>query len=86
VLVRLGEDAPSGESLAEAAIGAGVPFRIVALDEPEAIAAYERKLVLVRPDGHVCWRGDAEPADAAAVMDVVRGAAEVDANRSTVAA
>ena len=29
--------------------------------------------VLVRPDGHVAWRADAEPADAAALIDVVRG-------------
>jgi hypothetical protein len=36
--------------------------------------AYERRLVLVRPDGHVAWRGDASPADPLAVIDRVRGA------------
>jgi hypothetical protein len=36
--------------------------------------AYQRALVLVRPDGHVAWRADAEPLDARAVMDTVRGA------------
>jgi flavin-dependent monooxygenase StaC len=35
---------------------------------------YERALVLVRPDGHVAWRADQEPADAAALADCVRGA------------
>ena len=35
---------------------------------------YQRRLVLVRPDGHVAWRADAEPEDARAVIDVVRGA------------
>ena len=36
---------------------------------------YERKLVLVRPDGHVAWRGDdGRPADALAMVDRVRGA------------
>ena len=34
-----------------------------------------RKLVLVRPDGHVAWRGDECPADAGAIVDRVRGAA-----------
>jgi hypothetical protein len=29
--------------------------------------------VLVRPDGHVAWRADAEPADAGALIDMVRG-------------
>jgi hypothetical protein len=29
----------------------------------------------VRPDGHVAWRGDAPPADCAAVLDCVRGVA-----------
>jgi hypothetical protein len=36
-------------------------------------AAYERRLALVRPDGHVAWRADAEPADADALIDVIRG-------------
>jgi hypothetical protein len=31
--------------------------------------------VLVRPDGHVAWRADAEPADADALIDVIRGQA-----------
>src|SRR5262249_44129670 len=39
-----------------------------------AIELYEKRLVLVRPDGHVAWRGDASPLDAAAVIDRVRGA------------
>jgi hypothetical protein len=29
--------------------------------------------VLVRPDGHVAWRGDKTPLDAATVIDRVRG-------------
>jgi hypothetical protein len=37
-------------------------------------ALYGRKLVLVRPDGHVAWRGDMLDRDAGAIMDVVRGA------------
>jgi len=74
VLVRFGEDAPDGSALADAAAARGVPLRIELVQEAEAASLYERKLVLVRPDGHVAWRGDAEPADALAVIDRVRGA------------
>jgi hypothetical protein len=51
-----------------------VPLEVVALDAPDVIKAYERRLVLVRPDGHVAWRADAEPQDARVLVDVVRGA------------
>ncbi|MFN9473129.1 hypothetical protein [Acidovorax sp.] len=36
--------------------------------------AYERPLVLVRPDGHVAWRGS-HVEHAGQVVDTVRGAA-----------
>lgn len=43
----------------EAAMDArGVPLRVERIYLPEIAALYERKLVLVRPDGHVAWRGD----------------------------
>ena len=74
VLVRLGAAAPDGAAIAAAAKSRGVPLRTVTVDEPEAAAIYERRLVLVRPDGHVAWRGDAVPADSLAMMDRVRGA------------
>ena len=67
-------DAPAGEGLQRAAAERGVPLEIVALDVPEVLAAYERRLVLVRPDGHVAWRADAEPQDARTIIDRVRGA------------
>jgi hypothetical protein len=41
---------------------------------PEASVLYRHKLVLVRPDQHVAWRGDAEPADPLDLVDLVRGA------------
>jgi 2-polyprenyl-6-methoxyphenol hydroxylase-like FAD-dependent oxidoreductase len=67
--------APSGTAIEAAARARGVPVSTVALDEPEAAALYERKLALVRPDGHVAWRADDPPADALALVDTVRGAA-----------
>ena len=42
--------------------------------DAKARALYARDLVLVRPDGHVAWRGDAAPDDALTVVDRVRGA------------
>lgn len=78
VLVRLGADAPSGDTLVRAANATGVPLTVVSLEEPDVVAAYQRKLVLVRPDGHCCWRGDADPDDATAIIDTIRGA-RVDA-------
>jgi 2-polyprenyl-6-methoxyphenol hydroxylase-like FAD-dependent oxidoreductase len=74
VLARFGHDAPDGAALAAAAAARGVPLRRVAIEEPAAVDRYERKLVLVRPDGHVAWRGDREPDDSLAVIDRVRGA------------
>jgi 2-polyprenyl-6-methoxyphenol hydroxylase-like FAD-dependent oxidoreductase len=67
--------APAGDAIEQAARTRGVPLTSVALDEPETAALYERRLVLVRPDGHVAWRADAAPADAVALIDRVRGAA-----------
>jgi 2-polyprenyl-6-methoxyphenol hydroxylase-like FAD-dependent oxidoreductase len=74
VLLRLGPNAPAGEGLQQAAADAGVPLEVVALAEPDVLAAYERRLVLVRPDGHVAWRDDVDPRDARAVIDCLRGA------------
>ena len=73
-LLRLGADAPKAERLRAAADAAGVPLDVVELDAPDVAALYQRRLVLVRPDGQVAWRADAEPDDARAVIDVVRGA------------
>jgi len=75
VLLRLGSDPPDAARLCDAAKACGVPLRELALTDPEVAALYEQRLVLVRPDGQVAWRADQAPADAAAVIDRVRGAA-----------
>jgi hypothetical protein len=72
VLLRF-PGAPDPVAFETAAHRAAVPFRVVALVDPGIAALYERKLVLVRPDGMVAWRGDAMPKDAARVIDIVRG-------------
>ncbi len=68
---RTAEVAP----LAAAAARCGVPLAILDVDAGEIPPAYRHRLVLSRPDQHVAWRGDALPADVAALIDLVRGAA-----------
>ncbi len=51
----------------------GVPLMSKRIDNPEIANLYERAYVLVRPDGHVAWRGDALPDDPGALIDRVRG-------------
>ncbi|MDP4594342.1 MAG: hypothetical protein NWT00_07235 [Beijerinckiaceae bacterium] len=74
VLMRLGADAPDVSAFQQAATAAGVPLTVVNNVEPDVVTAYERKLVLVRPDGHSAWRGDGVPDDPQAIIDCVRGA------------
>jgi 2-polyprenyl-6-methoxyphenol hydroxylase-like FAD-dependent oxidoreductase len=73
VLLRLGDGA-DGAGIAAAAASRGVPLATITLGEPGLRDLYERNLVLVRPDGHVAWRGDRAPSDALALVDTVRGA------------
>ena len=75
MLLRLGDDAPNEAALVSAFARRGVPLAVAAIADLSIRELYERRLVLVRPDGHVAWRGDAMPADPLAVVDCVRGAA-----------
>jgi hypothetical protein len=78
VLLAFRGAAAEASSMAAAAHSCGVPFKTVAIDDPEIAALYGRRLVLVRPDGHVSWRGDAPPTDPHALLDLVRGAVRED--------
>ncbi|MGI0015099.1 MAG: 2-polyprenyl-6-methoxyphenol hydroxylase, partial [Nitrososphaera sp.] len=51
-----------------------LPLKVVTLDEPGVRELYESPFVLVRPDGHVAWRGDSVPVNAADIIEQVRGA------------
>ena len=62
-----------GAALRTAAAAVGMPLDEVDLPEPEVLRAYEQPLVLVRPDGHVAWRGSRLPDDVAALVDRLRG-------------
>ncbi len=75
VLLRMGSNAPSVDGFISTADRRGMPMEVISLDVAELSALYDRKLVLVRPDGHVAWCGDSAPNDCEAVIDRVRGAA-----------
>jgi hypothetical protein len=51
----------------------GVPLKIIQLQQEGLTKIYERNLLLVRPDQHIAWRGDALPADFAQVLKQVTG-------------
>ncbi|HKQ29128.1 MAG TPA: hypothetical protein VJT77_11050, partial [Burkholderiales bacterium] len=70
VLLSFGGEATS---IAAAALERRVPLKIVEIDAPDIARLYERRLVLVRPDGHVAWRADSPPREPLALIDVVRG-------------
>jgi 2-polyprenyl-6-methoxyphenol hydroxylase-like FAD-dependent oxidoreductase len=74
VLLRLGTHPPALGGLIDAAVQRRVPIRAVDLFDRKIAGLYEKRLVLVRPDGHVAWRGDVMPEDALALIDRVRGA------------
>jgi 2-polyprenyl-6-methoxyphenol hydroxylase-like FAD-dependent oxidoreductase len=54
--------------------GRRVPLEITVCKDAEIAELYERPFVLVRPDGHVAWRGYDLPADPSRLVDTVRGA------------
>lgn len=67
-------DPSDAAPLVEAAKARGVPLRVEAVRDPAITRLYQRPLVLVRPDGHVAWRGESLPPDAGRLIDQVRGA------------
>jgi hypothetical protein len=58
-LLRLGHAPHGGETFAAAANALGVPLAILEVQEPEIRELYQADLILIRPDQHVAWRGNA---------------------------
>lgn len=73
VLLRFGPATAETERLMAAAAKVKLPLEIVQIDQAAIASLYRKRLVLVRPDGHVAWRGDELPDDAAHLIDLVRG-------------
>ncbi|HZD91164.1 MAG TPA: FAD-dependent monooxygenase [Pseudolabrys sp.] len=73
VLMRFDGGAPI-EPIVQAAAARRVPLTVHTIASRDAAALYARKLALVRPDGHMAWRGDEPPSDPGHLLDTVRGA------------
>lgn len=64
------------EPLRAAAQDRGMPMMLLDVESDDPLrAVYTTALVLVRPDQHVAWRGDAVPDRPDHLVDLVRGAA-----------
>lgn len=68
-------DAPVGaaQALADAAAELGIPLTLVADSYAGGRQHFGYRLILVRPDQHVAWVGDAAPADSTALLRKVTG-------------
>ena len=71
-LLDLSDD-HAGKALVELALAGGVPIGYLDLAEPELRARFGHDLMLIRPDGHVCWHGDLAPDGWPAILRRVTG-------------
>ena len=62
------------DALTAAAAREQLPLTVLDIRDGAAHALYERDLVLIRPDQHVAWRGNAPPVDPQRLIDRIRGA------------
>jgi 2-polyprenyl-6-methoxyphenol hydroxylase-like FAD-dependent oxidoreductase len=60
-------------SVVDAAERLGIPMTLHHIPSEEARSLYERKIVLVRPDGHVAWRGNEVPENPQSILERVTG-------------
>jgi 2-polyprenyl-6-methoxyphenol hydroxylase-like FAD-dependent oxidoreductase len=63
----------TNQNIENLAIQLGIPLKFVYLQKTEALRLYEKNYVLVRPDGHVAWRGDSLPKDCMNLLQIVSG-------------
>lgn len=72
-LLRLGRNKDDAAGLRAAFAAIGAPLSTLDIDSEAVRDAYEVDYLLVRPDLHVAWRGDALPKDPGSVARVVTG-------------
>jgi hypothetical protein len=72
-LLRLGRNKADASGLQKAFAALRAPLSVLDIDNVRVREVYGFDYLLVRPDLHVVWRGNALPADAEAVARVVSG-------------
>ena len=72
-LLKLGGSAADTSDLERAMRARQAPFTVLTIDEPAPRDVYGYDLIVVRPDLHVVWRGNAAPADPAQLAAVATG-------------
>ncbi|WP_374572189.1 FAD-dependent monooxygenase [Phenylobacterium sp.] len=80
VVLDLGATPGGAEALVQAANECGVPCHCHLLADPAIQAVYGAALAIVRPDGHVAWRGDEPPAVPLVLWERLRGATSSDSS------
>lgn len=74
VLLRFGRLPVDPSPLLQAARRRKMALDVHDIPDRNIADLYERKLVIVRPDGHVAWRGDTIPPEPHRILDRLRGA------------
>jgi len=77
LLLLAEEGASLARDIQNAAEAADVPLTLIDLRQEHLAALYAAPLALIRPDQYVAWRGSG--ADAAALIDTIRGCATTEA-------
>lgn len=72
-LLRLGGATADTSGIEYAMRTAGAPFEVLAVNEGPARDVYGYDLILLRPDMHVVWRGNAAPGDPRELASRVTG-------------
>ena len=72
-LLRIANPAIDTAPLEQAMVAAGAPFEVRTFDESPLRAVYGCDLLLLRPDLHIAWRGNALPQDPAGLAAMATG-------------
>jgi hypothetical protein len=72
-ILRLGGTKADARGLERALRDRGAPVSVIEVPDPHARDIYDCDLILVRPDLHVVWRGNAPPEDPARIAALATG-------------